>query len=142
MEYRYTKHQVARGTRPDADHNNRMLLIKACSELRLTYQIRLLTFQAESRGIKLELSFGNKMLPSYLDFGPKRCSTRSLTSTVNRSWPDSKDFARWQSKAIDQSCFNNRPRHQHTFPLEPIHESNHDRCGGDPANFIGRGPGR
>ena len=46
IKYRYTKHQVARGTRADAERNDAFFLIKSVSRLRLTYQIRLLTFQA------------------------------------------------------------------------------------------------
>jgi hypothetical protein len=46
MNLRYTKHQVARGTRADAEDNNRLFLIKAVSMLRLTYQIQLLTYLA------------------------------------------------------------------------------------------------
>lgn len=48
VEPRYTKHQVARTTRPDADCNGVFYLIKACSRLRLTYQIRLLVASAEN----------------------------------------------------------------------------------------------
>jgi len=48
VEPRYTKHQVARTTRPDAERNCILYLIKACSYLRLTYQIRLLVSSAES----------------------------------------------------------------------------------------------
>jgi hypothetical protein len=50
---RYTRSQVARGTRPDAERMGVMYLLKNCSELRLTYQIRLLTYMASTRGRKL-----------------------------------------------------------------------------------------
>jgi hypothetical protein len=53
MEYRYTGHQVARGSRPDAVSGNTWYLIKAASVVRLTYQIRLLTFLATERGARL-----------------------------------------------------------------------------------------
>ena len=53
MEYRYTGHQAARGSRPDAVSGNTWYLIKATSLLRLTYQIRLLTFMAAERGARL-----------------------------------------------------------------------------------------
>jgi hypothetical protein len=46
MNYRYTKNQVARGTRADAERNNTIYLLKNVSMLRLTYQIRLQTFNA------------------------------------------------------------------------------------------------
>jgi hypothetical protein len=51
MDYRYTSHQVARGARADAVSGGTRYLIKNVSSLRLTYQVRLLTFLAsESRG--------------------------------------------------------------------------------------------
>jgi hypothetical protein len=46
MEFRYTRHQVARSARPDAETAEKMYLIKNVSRLRATYQIRLLTFAA------------------------------------------------------------------------------------------------
>jgi hypothetical protein len=53
MHYRYTRQQVARGARADAERNDALFLLKNVSELRLTYQIRLLTYQAIERGCKL-----------------------------------------------------------------------------------------
>ena len=53
MDLRYTKHQVARGTRPDWEDFNRLILIKGVSELRATYQIRLLTYRAVTEHKKL-----------------------------------------------------------------------------------------
>ncbi|WP_238757547.1 hypothetical protein [Rubinisphaera margarita] len=53
VEYRYTKHQVARGTRADAERNDAFFLLKNVTSLRLTYQIRLLTFRAKDTGRKL-----------------------------------------------------------------------------------------
>jgi hypothetical protein len=52
---KYTRHQVPRGTRPDAEANNRMYLIKSASVLRATYQIRLLLYMAEKTRKKLVL---------------------------------------------------------------------------------------
>ena len=52
---RQTKHQVARGTRPDAAKSNRLYLIKNVKVLRATYQIRLLAVKAETEGLKLVL---------------------------------------------------------------------------------------
>ena len=47
MDFRYTKRQVARGARPDAsDGGGEFYLLKRVSLLRLTYQIRLLTYMA------------------------------------------------------------------------------------------------
>jgi len=53
MEYRYTKHQVARGARADAERQGALYLLKNVSELRLTYQIRLLTYRASEIRKKL-----------------------------------------------------------------------------------------
>jgi hypothetical protein len=46
MTFRYTRHQVARGSRPDADSHEALHLFKNVSYLRLTYQIRRLTYRA------------------------------------------------------------------------------------------------
>lgn len=46
MEFRNTRHQVARSAMPDTEILNRMYLIKNVSTLRATYQIRLLAFRA------------------------------------------------------------------------------------------------
>ena len=51
--YRYTKHQVARGARPDFETNDRIGLIKVVSLLRATYQIRLLALKAVETKKKL-----------------------------------------------------------------------------------------
>jgi hypothetical protein len=53
VELRYTRHQVARGSRPDAVVGDTWLLLKLVQELRLTYQIRLLTFGAYQSGVRL-----------------------------------------------------------------------------------------
>jgi len=55
VKFRYTRHQVARGTRPDAETREALYLIKAASSLRLTYQIRLLAFYARESRRKLVL---------------------------------------------------------------------------------------
>jgi hypothetical protein len=52
-EFAYTKHQTPRGARPDADIGNKLYLLKNVSELRLTYQIRLLAYSAHSKSKKL-----------------------------------------------------------------------------------------
>jgi hypothetical protein len=46
MELKYTRHQVPRGSRPDAETIDKIYLIKNVSMLRGTYQIRLLVFKA------------------------------------------------------------------------------------------------
>lgn len=53
MDFRHTKHQVARSTRPDAETFGKFLLIKRASELHATYQIRLLTYRAVQEARKL-----------------------------------------------------------------------------------------
>jgi hypothetical protein len=45
-----TRQQKLRGTRPDAASAQALYLIKNVSELRLTYQIRLLTYAAQQQG--------------------------------------------------------------------------------------------
>lgn len=61
MDYRYTRHQVARGARPDATDGGTWVLLKLVSELHLTYQIRLLTFAAAQSRARLTIKV------------PKRC---------------------------------------------------------------------
>lgn len=53
MEFKYTKHQVARGTKPDAEIGDKLYLIKRVSILHATYQIRLLTYLAATQNKKL-----------------------------------------------------------------------------------------
>lgn len=53
MEFKQTRHQVARGARPDAETSDKIYLIKAASELRDTYQVRLLTYLAMKQAKKL-----------------------------------------------------------------------------------------
>lgn len=50
-----TKRHVARGARADAEVNNRMYLIKNVSEMRATYQVRILLYRAMQEGMKLVL---------------------------------------------------------------------------------------
>jgi hypothetical protein len=66
----YTKHQTARGARPDADLDGKFYLIKKVSEMRLTYQIRLVTYMAKTRGKKLiiQLPTRAKVHPSLRDY--------------------------------------------------------------------------
>lgn len=53
MKYRYTRHQVARGSKADAEKGDTLYLLKYLTSLRLTYQIQLLTFLAKDNGGKL-----------------------------------------------------------------------------------------
>ena len=55
MELKYTRHQVPRGVRPDAETNDKIYLIKNVLILRATYQVRLLLFFAKERHKKLIL---------------------------------------------------------------------------------------
>jgi hypothetical protein len=55
MKLFYTRHQVPRGSRPDAVTQDRIYLIKNVKRLRATYQVRLLTFEASQRKKKLVL---------------------------------------------------------------------------------------
>lgn len=53
MEFKYTKHQTVRGTRPDDESFDKIFLIKNLSELRATYQVRMLAYMAFKKGKKL-----------------------------------------------------------------------------------------
>ena len=53
VEVRYTRHQVARGSRPDAITGDKCYLIKNVPQMRLTYQILLLADMVEHRGMTL-----------------------------------------------------------------------------------------
>ena len=68
--YRYTTHQVPRGTRPDAESQDTFFLFKNVSSLRLTYQIRLLAFRAFEKGRRLVLRVPKhcKLHPTLRDF--------------------------------------------------------------------------
>lgn len=55
METKTTRNQVARGAMPDAEAFNRMYLVKNVSNLRATYQIRLLAFRAVEKKMQLVL---------------------------------------------------------------------------------------
>jgi len=53
MQFKYTKHQVARGALPDAKSGDKIYLIKNVSRMRATYQVRLLAFMATETRRKL-----------------------------------------------------------------------------------------
>lgn len=55
MELKYTRNQIPRGSRPDAETIDKLYLIKNVSMLRATYQIRLLAFKAVQSHKKLVL---------------------------------------------------------------------------------------
>jgi hypothetical protein len=63
-----TRQATPRSTRPDALTDDAAHLVKSCDLLRLTYQIRLLTFMAHQRGIRLRIHVGpSTMLSGTLD---------------------------------------------------------------------------
>ena len=76
MEFRYTKHQVARGSRPDIETCDELYLIKNVTVMHATYQVRLLTYRAYQEGKRLVLR-----VPGYCTPGP---SLRSLMSEFPR----------------------------------------------------------
>ena len=53
IDYHYTRHQVPRGSRPDTISGGTWYLFKNASKLRLTYQIKMLTFLAKERGARV-----------------------------------------------------------------------------------------
>lgn len=63
MNYRQTKHQVARGAFPDAQHQNNIYLFKNVSTLRATYQVRLLTYLAAEAGKTLIIDVPSHFKP-------------------------------------------------------------------------------
>ena len=70
LDFRYTRHQVARGAKADAERNDSFFLLKNVSLLRLTYQIRVLAFRAKDTGRKLVIRVpaNCKVHPSLRDF--------------------------------------------------------------------------
>ena len=56
MECEMTRRHVARGTRADAETHDRLHLLKSCTKLKATYQIRLLLYRAIQEGKKLVLN--------------------------------------------------------------------------------------
>jgi hypothetical protein len=55
LQPKYTAGRMLRASRPDGQRGNDICLIKHVSSLRLTYQIRLLTYAASRSGGKLTL---------------------------------------------------------------------------------------
>jgi hypothetical protein len=56
MEFEYTRRQVARGARADAETHDKIHILKSAADLRATYQIRLLLYRALQEGKKLVLN--------------------------------------------------------------------------------------
>jgi hypothetical protein len=74
-EYRYTRHQVARGTLSDRETHNRIYLFKRVPELGATYQVRLLAYKAWKNGQKLVLRV------------PHRCVIRPSLRALRAAFP-------------------------------------------------------
>lgn len=53
MNLQYTRHQVARGARADAEVGDKLFLLKKVPVLHATYQVRLLAFRAQQERKKL-----------------------------------------------------------------------------------------
>jgi len=53
MEFSYTKHQTPRGAKADNEAGDKVFLIKGVSQLRLTYQIKLLAYMVQTQQKKL-----------------------------------------------------------------------------------------
>jgi hypothetical protein len=53
MDFFYTANQTPRGAKADAESGDKVYLIKSASQLRLTYQIRMLSYMAQTQKKKL-----------------------------------------------------------------------------------------
>lgn len=83
MDFRNTKHQVARGSRADAEDHARLYLFKKVSFLGLTYQIKLLTYFAAKSDRKLEIRVPSactfsKSLTRYIREHKKHIETKKV----------------------------------------------------------------
>lgn len=67
---KYTRHQVPRGTRPDAETPRELYLLKNVSVLHATYQIRLLAYRAwrEKKKLVIRVPASAKKGPSLVAF--------------------------------------------------------------------------
>lgn len=70
MRFRYSRSQVPRAAFPDTESRDKILLLKNVSTLRLTYQIRLLTFRAveSARRLIIEVPKHCKIHPDLREF--------------------------------------------------------------------------
>jgi hypothetical protein len=82
MEFKSTKHQVARGSRADANDFEKLVLVKRVSELRATYQIRLLTYMAVREKKKLVIVV------------PENCKIRDNLRALQDEYPSSLSILR------------------------------------------------
>ncbi len=60
MQLMYTKSQIPRGARPDAEAHDAIYLIKNVRFLRATYQVKILLYRAEQEQRKLILRVPNE----------------------------------------------------------------------------------
>lgn len=67
--YRYTKHQIARGSRPDAVAGGHLIPARLTTILRATHRIRMLLFVAVKNDVKLVLRLrrDTRLSPALLD---------------------------------------------------------------------------
>ena len=82
MEFRQTKHQVARGARPDGETHEKLFLIKNVSEMRATYQVRLLAYRASQECKKLVIDV------------PKGCKIHSTLRQLAEQLPRTIEITR------------------------------------------------
>lgn len=75
MNFKYTRHQVARGSLPDSETFDKLILIKRVSEMRATYQVRLLTYLAHQKRKKLVIEV------------PKYCKIHKSLRGLRKQFP-------------------------------------------------------
>lgn len=79
---RQTRHQVARGTRPDAQDRRAYYLFKNVGIMRVTYQVRLLAFYAWREGKELVIEV------------PQQCRKGASLVRFMKEYPDLVRFER------------------------------------------------
>jgi len=80
MELQYTRHQMPRGSLPDAETIDKIYLVKNVSIFRATYQVKLLAFKATQTHKKLILT-----VPRNCQFHPSLKELINLTGkTIKR----------------------------------------------------------
>src|SRR5438876_713650 len=77
IRLRYTRNQVARGARADAERPDSLFLLKNVSLLRLTYQIRLLAYRAltERRKLIIRVPHACEIHPPLREFQREHAKT-------------------------------------------------------------------
>jgi hypothetical protein len=82
MEFRMTRQQVARGARPDAETFGKLVLVKKVTELRATYQIRLLAYRVVRERKKLIIAV------------PRECKVHGDLNALIREYPRNVEIVR------------------------------------------------